>query len=379
MKIFKSKGALCSLFLAFGLSSVNTAQADYCYSNQSFTDTNASNQPSNAANTSDAEIAKKVREKLSAGWFTKGYDQVDVQVNNGNVTLSGSIPSWDDKEKVEKDIRSIDGVKGLSLRLNVQDTESKDNQKNTSDQEIAKNIRDKISSGWFAKGFDQVNVQVNNGNVTLQGFVKTQDDKEKVEKEVRNVQGVKNVNNQIVVQQGNDTAYNDDNTMASTKAISDQDLAKKINDKLHSGWFSRGYDQVTADVNNGVVTLQGSVKTWADKEKVEKEIRDMDGVRKLNSGIDVQDLTSRGKQTDFQLDRAATAADDQLNKKIRDQVSRGWLWNDYKDVKLNTSNGVVTLEGNVDDLKDQQKLMTEVQKVEGVQAVKSDLRVKNNQ
>src|ERR1700722_12481839 len=30
---------------------------------------------------------------------------------------------------------------------------------------------------------------------------------------------------------------------------------------------------------------------------------------------------------EFSQDTYATAADDQLNKKIRDKVSRGWLWN----------------------------------------------------
>jgi osmotically-inducible protein OsmY len=210
--IFKTKNAVCSLLIALGVSGMpNTALADYCYSNQSFSDSNDSNRNSNASNASDGEIAKKVREKLAAGWFSKGYDQVNVEVNNGNVTLSGSIPSWDDKEKVEKDIRSIDGVKGLSLRLSVEDQDSEqqkgsDKSAQKSDQEIASKIRDKISSGWFAKGFDQVNVQVNNGNVTLQGFVNTQEDKDKVEKEVRNIDGVKNINNQITVQQGKETA-----------------------------------------------------------------------------------------------------------------------------------------------------------------------------
>ncbi|MBA3721672.1 MAG: BON domain-containing protein [Parachlamydiaceae bacterium] len=160
--------------------------------------------------------------------------------------------------------------------------------------------------------------------------------------------------------------------------ISDQELTDKIRKKISSGWFSEGYDQVNAQVNNGVVTLQGAVKTQEDKENLEKDVRDMNGVRSLNSRINVLEPTSNKEMKDkFAQDSYYTSSDDQLNKKIRDKVSRGWLWDSYKAVVLNTSNGVVTLEGTVDDVKDQDKLVSEIQKVPGVKAVKSNLTIKN--
>lgn len=172
---------------------------------------------------------------------------------------------------------------------------------------------------------------------------------------------------------GNTSYYNE-----TTTSVSDQDLAKKIRDKIGGGWFSKGYDQVVVQVNNGVVTLQGSVKTFEDKEKVEKEVRNIEGVRSVNSQISVMEpKTKDSKQKEFPKDRYATSSDDQLNKKIRDNVSRGWLWDSYKDVSLNTSNGVVTLEGTVDSVKDEQKLINEVQKIDGVRSVRSNLTIKN--
>jgi osmotically-inducible protein OsmY len=160
--------------------------------------------------------------------------------------------------------------------------------------------------------------------------------------------------------------------------VSDQDLGRKIRDKIGSGWFSRGYDKVVVRVNNGTVTLEGIVKTWGDKEKVEKEVRNIEGVKSVNSQISVEDINSKDKeQKQYPQDIYATSADEQLNKKIRDNTSRGWLWNSYKNVVLNTSNGVVTLEGNVDSASDKQKLVNEIQKIEGVKAVKDSLRVRN--
>jgi osmotically-inducible protein OsmY len=171
---------------------------------------------------------------------------------------------------------------------------------------------------------------------------------------------------------------NSNESYQNSSNVTDQELAKKIHDKIGPGWFSKGYDEVTVQINNGVVTLEGLVKTWEDKEKVEKEVRSIDGVKNLTSRITVQQPnTKENQQRQFAQDSYASSADDQLNKKIRDNVSRGWLWNNYKEVSLNTSNGVVTLEGVVNNVSDQQKLMNEIQKIEGVKLVKSNLRIKN--
>lgn len=183
---------------------------------------------------------------------------------------------------------------------------------------------------------------------------------------------------------------------------SDEELTKKIQDKIGPGWFSRGYEGVNVQVNNGNVTLTGSVKSWDEKEKLDKEVRDMDGVRNLNSQVTIQEdnshdnrenrgylSDSKGYSSDnkgyyskdrdnkFPQDTYASPMDEQLNKKIRDKVSRGWLWNSYKDVTLNTNNGIVTLEGSVGSPSDQEKLIGEIQKVDGVKSVRSNLHFSN--
>lgn len=161
------------------------------------------------------------------------------------------------------------------------------------------------------------------------------------------------------------------------EGVSDQELTKKIRDKIGSGWFSRGYEDVNFRVNNGVVTLQGSVQTESDKEKVEKEIRNLNGVRSLNSNLMVQEKSKNSKEREFPQDRASSKADDQLNKKIRDNISKGWLKDSYKDIGLDTNDGVVTLDGSIKNADDQQKVINDVLKVEGVRSVKSNLQIRN--
>jgi len=69
---------------------------------------------------SDQELLKKIRNKISSGWFSKGYDEVDVKVTNGNVTLGGTVNTMDDRKKVEKDVREISGVRSVNNQVTVQ-------------------------------------------------------------------------------------------------------------------------------------------------------------------------------------------------------------------------------------------------------------------
>jgi len=158
---------------------------------------------------------------------------------------------------------------------------------------------------------------------------------------------------------------------------SDEKLHHDIQEKVHSGWFMKGYDQIKIAVRNGNVTLDGTVQTPDEKATVEKEIRNMDGVRSVTSNIKTLEGDDSVTASDHPQDTALTSADEQLNLKIRDQIS-GWIWDSYKGVSLNTSNGAVELKGEVADLKDQQKLMNSIQSVEGVKSVTSVMRVKSN-
>lgn len=87
-------------------------------------------------------------------------------------------------------------------------------------------------------------------------------------------------NQQCNPQQGNQRGNNPRN-------VSDQDLNKKIQDTLSSGWFSKGFKNVSFDVNNGTVNLRGTVDSQENKQKIEDNIRKIDGVRQVNNQITV--------------------------------------------------------------------------------------------
>lgn len=173
--------------------------------------------------------------------------------------------------------------------------------------------------------------------------------------------------------QGTSTSNN-----ARTVATQSDDrmVDKRIHDKIDAGWVSNGYPGVQARVEQGRVYLTGFVETQKDKDKVEKEIRNVDGVKAVDSKLQVRELSKDNSNSKFSADSYATSADEQLNKKIRDNISKGVLWDSYTDVILNTTHGHVILTGTVNSLSDQQKLVSDVQQIEGVKSVKSELQVK---
>ncbi len=159
----------------------------------------------------------------------------------------------------------------------------------------------------------------------------------------------------------------------------DKALLDDLRNELKDGWFTKGYEQIAISVNQGHVTLAGTVKTQADREKVEKMVRDTKGVKSVNSQIGVQEQKNDKDKpkNEFKYDKAASPTDMQLNKKIRDNVSLGYLWTSYEGVILNTNNGTVILEGTVDDIDNEHDLINGIRKVEGVKGVESHLKIKN--
>lgn len=243
--------------------------------------------------------------------------------------------------------------------------------------------------------------------------------------------------------QGYSTPAGDVNVMYGPqdgKLGSDQEIAKKVHETVSSGWFSKGYKNVSFDVNNGVVTLRGSVENADDKTKVADSVKKIDGVKQVENQIIVsgemkpnrmmdqnsmmnqnpsmrqnqmmdqnqmmnqnpmgdqsnfdrsnemrndQSRTGYGRsnemrneQSQFSQDYAATESDRQLNAKIRDKLSGGWFGPDYSLVVIKTSNGVVTLIGSVDKPDDAQKANDTIRKIDGVRSVNNQLNIKQPQ
>ena len=112
--------------MACGLALTTLANADYSNRNSRNYDENYANKSEkNESGNPDHDLAKKIKDKIGSGWFRKGYDDVQVQVRNGNVLLQGTVKSWEDKEKVEKEVNNIHGVKSINSQISIQNPNSR--------------------------------------------------------------------------------------------------------------------------------------------------------------------------------------------------------------------------------------------------------------
>jgi osmotically-inducible protein OsmY len=70
-------------------------------------------------------------------------------------------------------------------------------------------------------------------------------------------------------------------------ATSDEDIEKKIWYIMKTEWLPYDIGGVAFTVNKGNVTLTGSVETLANKNKIEREIKRIDGVRRIKNRLEV--------------------------------------------------------------------------------------------
>ena len=117
------------------------------------------------------------------------------------------------------------------------------------------------------------------GVVTLTGKVATEDDKAKAESVAKSVAGSEVVSNQIGVRPNGDES--------NAKKV-DSDLDSGIDKNLDAMLIQHKLKRdVKYDVNNGVVTLKGDVRSQAQRDSVEKLAGQVPNVKQVVNQLEV--------------------------------------------------------------------------------------------
>lgn len=66
---------------------------------------------------------------------------------------------------------------------------------------------------------------------------------------------------------------------------SDQMLNTKIREEVSLGYFFNSYKSIALNTNNGVVTLNGTIKNAEEAQKLIAEIKKINGVKAVNSQL----------------------------------------------------------------------------------------------
>jgi hyperosmotically inducible periplasmic protein len=223
----------------------------------------------NAVANNDAQIEADVTKALDSGRF-KG---VKIKVQNSEVTLSGTVELYGDKEDADKKAHHRKNVKGVQNAIEVAGPTVED-----------ASLRDKLAEklaydrvGYGTTAFNAMTIGVKDGVVTLGGTAYGPTDKDSALSVVANYPGVKDIVDNIEVAPV--SPMDDRIRLAEARAIYGAPQLNK--------YALDPAKPIRITVVNGNVTLSGIVDSQADKDVAGIKANGVPGVFKVVNNLEV--------------------------------------------------------------------------------------------
>lgn len=189
--------------------------------------------------------------------------EIGVAARDGVVTLTGTVESYGQRWAVEHAAEAVQGVRVVANEIEVK----LPNSLTRSDADIAHQIVEAFR--WDVQVPDQlITAQVSKGWVTLSGDVNWAYERDAAGAAVRNLAGVRGVNNLVVVK----------------SPVSTFDVSRKIKDALRRR-ADREADRIQVEAHGDVVTLTGTVDSYADRRAAEGVAWSAPGVREVKDEL----------------------------------------------------------------------------------------------
>jgi osmotically-inducible protein OsmY len=189
--------------------------------------------------------------------------EIGVSVENGVVILNGTVKSLCEKWTAERAAQRVDGVRAVTDELVVK--LPGDGQ--YSDADIARAAVHALD--WNASiPRNRIKLLVANGRVTLEGSVEYRFQRDVAEREVRDLKGVKDVSNMVIVE----------------PRVSTGDIVHAIKKAFHRA-AQVDAEKISVEATGGKVILRGNVRTWTEREEAERAAWAAPGISEVQNDI----------------------------------------------------------------------------------------------
>jgi len=203
-------------------------------------------------------------------------DDIKIESKDGVVILTGMIAAEFHKSLAQETVAGLPGVKSVDNRLEVKGAPPTAN----SDAWLSEKVKTTLLFHRSVKT-GKIEVYVQEGIVTLRGNADSQAKKDLTTEYAKDVEGVKDVKNEMTVLRPSKRAQN------AGKKIDDASTTAQVKMTL---LFHRSTSALNTKVvtNKGLVTLYGKAGSTAEKDLVTKIVNDVNGVRRVNNRMTIE-------------------------------------------------------------------------------------------
>lgn len=213
----------------------------------------------------DSEIQRAVQRELE--WDSRvTATAVGVEVDQGVVTLTGTVASYPQRLAAQEAAHRVAGVLDVANDLTVRLPTSHERD----DTDIAQAVRRALE--WDVLVPDvQIQSTVSSGWVTLDGTVSTARQRDDAEMAVRRLLGVRDVTNNITI---------------TPSSVRTSDVREEITEALERR-ADRLAERIQITAVDGRIILGGTVRSWAEKMAVLGAARYTSGVRGVEDHLTI--------------------------------------------------------------------------------------------